>query len=381
MPPLEVFAEKGSCHMHFYIDSKELTEGVLSVIKALPVRTTMPILEGISLEATKDGVKLKCSDLMLQKECILPATIEEEGTAVIPGKLFSEIVRKLPEAIAEITLNGKSLEISCGRAKSSLQCVEATEEFPEMRFGGETFTVRMDHTDCKDMINQTVFATAQDDSKPILTGVLLELGEEINIVATDAYQFAMRSMALKNPVPPRNVVIPGKSMAEISRMMDETEEDVELTFTKTHVCVNIKHSKLVARLLDGDYIKYKQILPKEHTTRVMIDKNELMESIDRAQLMAREGNNNIVMKFHNNKLTITANSFAGRINEEMDVQINGEDIDIAFNPRFCMNILKCIPDDHVYMDFTTSISPCVIRPAKSDGFYYLIVPVRIYSNF
>ncbi len=367
--------------MHFYIDSKELTEGVLSVIKALPVRTTMPILEGISLEATKDGVKLKCSDLMLQKECILPATIEEEGMAVIPGKLFSEIVRKLPEAIAEITLNGKSLEISCGRAKSSLQCVEATEEFPEMRFGGETFTVRMDHTDCKDMINQTVFATAQDDSKPILTGVLLELGEEINIVATDAYQFAMRSMALKNPVPPRNVVIPGKSMAEISRMMDETEEDVELTFTKTHVCVNIKHSKLVARLLDGDYIKYKQILPKEHTTRVMIDKNELMESIDRAQLMAREGNNNIVMKFHNNKLTITANSFAGRINEEMDVQINGEDIDIAFNPRFCMNILKCIPDDHVYMDFTTSISPCVIRPAKSDGFYYLIVPVRIYSNF
>ena len=367
--------------MHFYMDSKELTEGVLSVIKALPVRTTMPILEGIYLEATKDGVKLKCSDLMLQKECILPATVEEEGFAVVPGKLFSEIVRKLPESIAEVTLTGKSLDISCGRAKSSLQCVEATEEFPEMRFTGETYTVKMDHDDCRDMISQTVFATAQDDSKPILTGVLLELGEEITIVATDAYQFARRSMPLKNPVPERNVVIPGKSMIEISRMMDETEEDVELTFTKTHVCVNIKHSRLVARLLDGDYIKYKQILPKDHTTRVMIDKCELMESIDRAQLMAREGNNNIVMKFHNNKLTITANSFAGKISEEMDVSINGEDIDIAFNPRFCMNILKCIPDEKIYMDFTTSISPCVLRPVKTEGFYYLIVPVRIYSNF
>lgn len=367
--------------MHFFIDSKELTEGVLSVIKALPARTTMPILEGIHMEATQQGVKLKCSDLMLQKECILPATVEEEGVAVIPGKLFSEIVRKLPDSIAEITLTGKSLDVNCGRAKSSLQCVETTEEFPEMRFSGETFAVRMDHEDCRNMIVQTVFATAQDDSKPILTGVLLELGEEIIIVATDAYQFAMRSMPLKNPVPTRNVVIPGKSMVEISRMMDETEEDVELTFTKTHVCVNIRHSKLIARLLDGDYIKYKQILPKEHTTRVMIDKNELMESIDRAQLMAREGNNNIVMKFHGGKLIISANSFAGRINEEMDVQINGEDIDIAFNPRFCMNILKCIPDDHVYMDFTTSISPCVIRPAKSEGFYYLIVPVRIYTNF
>jgi len=368
-------------NMHFFIDSKELTEGVLSVIKALPVRTTMPILEGIYLEATQDGVKLKCSDLMLQKECIIPATVEEQGYAVIPGKLFSEIVRKLPESIAEITLNGKSIDINCGRAKSSLQCVETTEDFPDMHFSGETFLIKIDHNYCRDMINQTVFATAQDDSKPILTGVLLELGENITIVATDAYQFAMRSMPLKTPVSERNVVIPGKSMAEISRMMDETEDDVELTFTKTHVCVNIKHSRLVARLLDGDYIKYKQILPKEHKTRAMIDKNELMESIDRAQLMAREGNNNIVMKFHNNKLVISANSFAGRINEEMDVQINGDDIDIAFNPRFCMNILKCIPDDHIYMDFTTSISPCVIRPAKSDGFYYLIVPVRIYSNF
>jgi len=367
--------------MHFYIDSKELTEGVLSVIKALPVRTTMPILEGVYIEATKEGVKLKCSDLMLQKECLLPATIEEEGFAIVPGKLFSEIVRKLPESIADVTLNGKSLDISCGRAKSSLQCVETTEEFPEMRFTGETFTVRMDHADCRDMINTTVFATAQDDSKPILTGVLMELGDEITIVATDAFQFAKRSMPLKSPVPERNVVIPGKSMVEISRMMDETEADVELTFTKTHVCVNIKHSRLVARLLDGDYIKYKNILPKDHTTRVMIDKGELMESIDRAQLMAREGNNNIIMKMHNNKLVITANSFAGNINEEMDVQIIGEDIDIAFNPRYCMNILKSVRDENIYMDFLTSISPAVVRPVQGDKFYYLIVPVRIYSQY
>lgn len=367
--------------MRFHIDSKELTGGVLSVIKALPVRTTMPILEGIYIEASREGLKLKCSDLMLQKECLLPAAILEEGFAVVPGKLFSEIVRKLPEATAEVSLNARSLEIDCGRAHSSIQCVETSEEFPEMRFDGETFAVRMDHADCRDMITQTVFATAQDDSKPILTGVLLEIGENITIVATDAYQFAMRSAPLKQAAASRSVVVPGKSMAEIARMMDETEEDVELTFTKTHISVNIRHSRLVARLLDGDYIKYQQLLPKEHNTRVLVDRCELMESIDRAQLMAREGNNNIVMHFHGSKLSITANSFVGKINEEMDVQINGDDIDIAFNPRFCMNILKCIPDEKIYLDFTTSISPCVIRPSQGEGFYYLIVPVRIYSNF
>ena len=366
--------------MKFYLDAKDLTAGVLSVIKALPLRATMPILDGVFIEATQDGVHLKCSDLMLQKECILPATVEEEGKAIVPAKLFCEIVRKLPDSTAEINLNAKTVEINCGRAKSSIQSIDY-EDFPEMRFAGETYTLKMDHTECRDMIQQTVFATAQDDSKPILTGVLMEIGESLTIVATDSFQFAMRSAPLKEALPERSIVVPSKTILEIARMMDETEGDAELTFTKTHVKVDVNQSVLIARLLDGDYIKYKQILPKDHKTRVLIDKNELMESIDRAQLMAREGNNNIIMSFHNNKLNITANSFVGKINEEMDVQINGEDIDIAFNPKFCMNILKCIPDEKIYMDFNTSISPAVIKPASKEGFYYLIVPVRIYSQF
>lgn len=367
--------------MKFYIDSKELTGGVLSVAKALPLRTTLPVLEGIFIIAGPDGVRLKCSDLSLQKECLLPATVEEEGKCIVPGKLFCEMIRKLPENMAEITLNGQTIDITCGRASSSLQCIE-WDEFPEMSFSGDTFALRMDRLACRDMINQTVFATAQDDSKPILTGVLMELSDaSITLVATDAYQFAMRTASLKEPVPEKSIVIPGKSILEIARMLDETDQDAVLTFTRTHVKVDIGHTVLIARLLDGDYIKYKQILPKEHNTRVLLDKGELIESIDRAQLMAREGNNNIVMKFHNNKLTILANSFVGKINEEMDVQINGEDLDIAFNPKFCMNILKCIPDEKIYMDFTTSISPCVVRPAACEGYYYLIVPVRIYAQF
>lgn len=366
--------------MRFYIDSQELNAGILSVIKALPVRATMPILEGIFIEAGKEGLRLKCSDLMLQKECLLPATVEEEGKCFVPGKLFSEIIRKLPAAIAEFSLENKAVNISCGRAKSTIQCIEF-DEFPEMRFSGETFKLTMDPKDCRDMINETVFATSQDDSKPILTGALIEISDCISIVATDSYQFALRKTALKEPVPEREVIIPGKSLLEIARMMDETEKEVSLVFTRTHVKVDLNSSVLIARLLDGDYIKYKQILPKEYKTRVLLNRLELMESIDRAQLMAREGNNNIVMSFHGQKLTITANSFAGKINEEMEVTVIGEDIDIAFNPRFCMNIFKCIPDENIYMDFVTNISPAVIHPVQGDSYYYLIVPVRIYSQF
>lgn len=366
--------------MRFFMDAKELSGAVTSVIKALPTRTTMPILEGIYVEATEGGVKFECSDLMLQKECIVPAAVEEEGKAIVPAKLFCEMVRKLPDANAEVSLNAKSLEINCGRAHSSIQCIEF-DEFPQMRFLGDSYTVTLDHALCKEMISQSVFAVAQEDSKPILTGVLLEVSDKLTMVATDAYQFAMRSEPLKNPVPEHTVVVPGKSIAEIANMMNETEGEVELTFTDTHVKVDINHTCLVARLLDGDYINYKQILPREHKTRVMLDRAELMESIDRAQLMAREGNSNIVMHFHEGKLSITANSFVGNINEQMDAEIHGEDLDIAFNPRFCMNVLKCIPGEKLYMDFNTSISPCVLRPAQQEGFYYLIVPVRIFSQF
>ena len=366
--------------MRFYIDSQELNTGVPSVIKALPVRATMPILEGIYMEATKEGVRLKCSDLMLQKEILLTANVETEGKCFVPGKLFSEIVRKLPSAIAEINLENKAVFISCGRAKSTIQCIEY-DEFPEMRFSGETFKLTMDPKECRDMINETVFATSQDDSKPVLTGALIEIADCISIVATDSYQFALRKSALKNPVPEREVIIPGKSLLEIGRMMEETDKEAELVFTKTHVRVELNNTTLIARLLDGDYIKYKQIIPKEYNTRVLLNRVELMESIDRAQLMAREGNNNIVMSFHAGKLTITANSFAGKINEEMDATIIGEDIDIAFNPRFCMNIFKCIPDENIYMDFVTNISPAVVRPVQGDSYYYLIVPVRIYNQY
>jgi len=366
--------------MNLTINSKELAEGVASVSKALPARTQMPILEGIYLQASSDGLMLKCTDMMLQKECTVAADVSEEGYAVVTGKLFTDLVRKIPDGEVTLRLDGETLFISCGRFNSSIQCLSDSGNYPDMQFNGDSFSVKLDSDQCAKMINETVFATSTEESKPILTGVLIELGSEISFVATDAFQFAKRSMALRIPSEERSMIVPSKSMVEIARMMDAVSGEAELTFTKTHVSVSVGSERLVARLLDGNYIKYQNILPKDHNARVCLDKREMMDSIDRAQLMAREGNSNILMKFSGDKVTISANSHAGKVSEEVDAQKAGDDIDIAFNPRFVMNVLKNIPDDKVYMDFTTSIAPCVIKPAKTDGFYYLIVPVRIYQN-
>jgi DNA polymerase-3 subunit beta len=366
--------------MNLTIDSKELAAGVISVAKALPARASMPILEGIYLQATSDGLRLKCTDMMLQKECTVEADVSEDGYAVVTGKLFSELVRKIPDGEVTIRLDGETLFISCGRFSSSVQCLSDSGNYPDMQFNGDSFSVKIDSDKCAKMINETVFATSTEESKPVLTGVLIELGSEISFVATDAFQFAKRSMAMQSPSEERSMIVPSKSMVEIARMMDAVSGDAELTFTKTHVSVSVGSERLIARLLDGNYIKYQNILPKDHNTRVCLDKRELIDSIDRAQLMARDGSNNILMKIEDDKVVISANSHAGKVSEEVDAQKAGDDIDIAFNPRFLMNVLKNIPDDKVYMDFTTSVAPCVIKPAKTDGFYYLIVPVRIYQN-
>lgn len=364
--------------MIFQVDCKDINAAVLSVTKALPVRTTMPSLEGIYIEAKGSMLTLKCSDLMIQKECSVNASIDEEGAVIVPGKLFSELVRKLPEGDIRFQISGKQVDIHCNRFKTSIQALDF-EEFPEMRFTGDSFDIEMSCEDCKNLILQTVFAVAQDDSKPILTGVLLETGSSVTAVSTDAYQFAMCNSKLKNPCDSTSVVVPAKALNEIVRMLDEAGESVRMTFTRTHVKVDLSYSCLTARLLDGNYINYKALIPKTWKTRVLIDREELITAIDRAQLVARDGNNNIIMNFHENKLTVCASSLLGSTSEEMDVQMNGDNIEIAFNPKYCMNVLKTIPDAQVYFELLSNISPCVVRPVNGDSYYYLIVPVRIYS--
>ena len=366
--------------MLFHVNKKDFSAAIISVIKALPTRTTLPSLEGIFFDAKKDGLHLKCSDLMLQKECIVPCMVEEEGQSIIPGKFFSELVRKLPEGDVTVSISGKDINIVCGRVNTVLQTMDF-DEFPEMRFDDNSFSVKMKNEECKSIINHTVFATSIDDSKPILTGVLFEINDgNITAVATDAYQFAMRKQKVEQSTKEKQqIVIPGKALTEISHMMDETENDAELTFSRTHIRVDIGNTILTARLLDGTYIDYKRIIPQEYKTRILINKNSLIESIERAQLVSREGGNNVILHFTDNMLRISSTSLVGTFEENIDAQINGEDIDIAFNPKYLLNVLKNADDETVCIDLVSEISPCVVKPLQGDGYYYLVVPVRIYS--
>ncbi len=364
--------------MKFYVDAQDMLAGILSVVKALPVRSPMPVLDGILVEARDNAVHLACSDLMYQKECTLPATVEEDGACVVKGKFFADVLRKMPNESIAFELEGLILKLACGRTKQRLQCIEY-DVFPLMQVKGATNEIRLDKDVCRRMIDQTVFAVSQDDSRPVLTGTLLESdGDTLTMVATDSFQFAMSMQHVAKKLPTMHTIVQGKVLSEIARMEEESEKEVVLSLSATHITVEVNQGRLTARLLDGNYIDYKRIIPKECKTRVLVDTNEIVEMIDRAQLIAREGNNSIVMHFEEDNMLIKAESFLGRVEDNMEVQIVGEPLDIAFNPKYCLNIFKNISDEKVYMEFNSAISPCVIRPVQGDGYLYLIVPMRVY---
>lgn len=364
--------------MKFFVDIKDMIAAVSSVIKALPVRTSMPILEGIYMEARGDSVHLVCSDLMLQKECSVDARVVSEGCCIVKGKFFSELLRKLPQDEVEFDLEGLFLKVRCGRVRQRVQCIEF-DEFPLMQAKGESHEIQMSNQECHDMIERTVFAVSNDDSRPVLTGAYLEQSEDtLSIVATDSFQFAMARLHRDNMVSQKGTIIQGKVLSEIGKMAEEGEDGVSLVITPTHITMEINRSKLTARVLDGNYLDYSRIMPKQVVTRVLIETQAMYEIIDRAQLISREGNNSIQMHFADQKMVLSAESYLGRTEDELEVLIVGDDLDIAFNPKYWLNVLKNITDEKFYIEFNTPITPCKICPVQGDAFMYLIVPMRIF---
>lgn len=366
-------------HMRFSVHSDILKEGVLSVVKALPVRSSMPVLEGVQLVVDEQGLLLRCSDLTLQKECRLAAIVEEAGECVIRGRIFSDIVRKLPDGNAFFSMDGQTLTIRCGRSVNQLQSMEY-DEFPQMTFDADdTFSLAFDREQGKRIIEHTVFAVALDDAHPALAGVLLESeGKALSMVATDSFQFAKNTMPIEKEVPKKRVVVPGKTVAEIGRMLEEGEGTASLTFSRTHMKADMGSTVLISRLIDSDYIDYKRILPKACKTRVLVDRDALIESVDRAQLVSRDGNNSVLFKIGSENMTVKAESVVGKVEDELTAQVMGDGLSIAFNPKFVLNVLKNVEDDKVYLECNSPINPCVIRPVNSEDYFYLVVPMRIF---
>ena len=366
--------------MRIQMDREELIALLVTTSKALSSKTTLPILEGFLLSAKEGLLTVTCTDLALGIETIGHADVEEEGSLVMPGRLFNEIVRRMPEGLVTIIGDADNKAyINSNGSKTTLQAF-SSQEYPTLPQVSKKEPVAIGQGKLRDMIRQSIFAVAADEARPILTGALMEIEDNVlHVVSLDGYRFAMRSEALDHPYPPMQWVVPGRSLNEIGRVLDE-KGDALLYLHDKHMMVDLDHTRIVSRLLEGEYIKYHQILPTEWQTRVVLPSRTLMQSVDRASLMAREGRNNL-MKFSigGGKVIITANSEQGNVYEELNADIQGKEIEIAFNARYFSDMLKVIDDMDIQLLFQSNVSPCVVQPVEGDRFLYLVLPVRVFS--
>jgi DNA polymerase-3 subunit beta len=367
--------------MNFICEKSVLQEGISTTQKAVTGKTTMPILNGILIKAVRNQLILTGSDMDLSIETKVNASINEEGSLVIDSKLFGEIIRKLPNDLIHIkTIDNNSIEILCQKSRFTLIHMN-TEEFPKLPNINENMIFSIPQKVLKHMIRGIIFATAQDDTRPVLTGILFEIkNNKLNLVALDGYRLALRAENL-NTENTINAVIPGKTLSEISKILDDNNENVNITFTPNHILFNLGDTKVISTLLQGEFIKYNSIIPEEYNSRIIVKRAELLNCIERASLMAKDGNTNLVkLSIEDENIIITSNSQLGMVREEINVILQGEGLQIAFNSKYLIDVLKIMDEEEIIIEFSSSVSPCIIKNKEINNCTYLILPVRLLNN-
>ncbi len=366
--------------MQVVCDGAALGAATLKVIKAISTKTTNPILEGIKITAEDDKLILSATDLELGIEKTIKAQVKDEGEIVVPGKFFSEFVKKLSNEQIELILDEQrnQLKICYTDSESYLQCLN-TLEFPNLKIieDGEYFTISQKNL--RALINKTIFAVALDDSRPILKGCLFEIEDNnVTAVAIDGYRLALVKKPIEKTTAKTSIIIPARSLKEIANLIEDVDDTIDVYVQKNFMMVDLNDTKIITRLFDGDFINYQQILPKDFTTNVTVNKLQLEDALDRTSILSRIDRNNLVkFDIKDKLLTLTSNSDIGNIKENISISLKGNDIIIAFNSRYFTESLRVIPDEFVKISFNMPSSPCIITPTEGDEYIYLILPVRI----
>ena len=365
--------------MRFSCLQSQIMGAVSTVLRAMASKSTLQLLEGINIRAQGQELYLKCMNMSLQIETRIMASVFEEGVIVLPGRLFSEIVRRLPSEELEVSVSdNNAATISCGASRTTLQGFDA-DEFPAMPSIRGEDPMTLSQKTLRDMIKKTVFATAHDETKPVLTGALLEVeNDAMTMVALDGYRLALRKETVEAKHTGLKIVLPAKSLNEIAKVLLD-EGEIQLSTVQGYAFFDMGDTCVISRLLEGEFIKYQQIIPKEYSTRVRVNSSVLFSSIERASLLAREGQNNLIrLAVSEDGISITSQSELGNAFESVACDFEGKELEIAFNAMYLLDVLRVLEEESIVLDFNSSVSPCVARPLEDESFTYLILPVRIY---
>lgn len=355
-----------------------LLKGVNTVMKAVPSKTTMPILECILIDASSGMIKFTANDMELGIETIVEGTIWEKGIVALEAKLFSEIIRKLPENDVIISSDEKNnTQIICEKAKFSIMGKEG-EDFSYLPFVEKDYKITVSQFTLKEVIRQTIFSIAPNDSNKMMTGELFEIHEnELRVVSLDGHRISIRKIELKSEYGDKKVIVPGKTLTEVSKILSGgTEDMVDIYFTDNHIVFEFDQTVVVSRLIEGNYFRVNQMLSNDYETKVTINKKEFLDCIDRATLLVKEGDKRpIILNIAEGVMELKISSQIGSMDEVIDISLEGKDIKIGFNPKFLIDALRVIDDEMIDIYYMNPKAPCFIRD-EEQSYIYLILPVN-----
>lgn len=364
--------------MKFACSKANLLNGVQTVSKAVPNKTTMSILECILVDTTKGQITLTANDMELGIETTIDGDIEEKGIIALDAKVFLDIVRKLPDnrITVETDVNYKTT-ITCEKAKFNI-IGKPGDDFSYIPAVEKNESIVLSQFSLKEVIRQTIFSVLDNDTNKTMSGELFEMNEDhLKVVSLDGHRVSIRNIRLKNSYSPKKVIVPGKTLSEISKILPgDVDKDVVIFFTDRHIVFEFDRTIVVSRLIEGEYLKIDQMLSNDYETKVTINKRELLECIDRATLLVKEGDKKpIIINILDGMMELKINSMIGSMNEDIDIEKSGKDLMIGFNPNFLIDALKVIDDEEIDIYFVNSKAPCFIRDAKQN-YIYLILPVN-----
>ena len=368
--------------MKIICSKNSLLKSVNISLKAVPSKTTMPILECILIDAQTNQIKFTTNDMELGIETIVDGVIEEKGMIALDAKIFYEIIRRLPDNDVTIKTDDKYVAtITCEKAKFNIPG-KSGEDFAYLPMIERDESLTLSQYTLKEMIRQTIFSIAMNENNRLMTGELFEIKDHyLKIVSLDGHRISIRRMELKKDYADRKIVVPGKTLNEISKILSgEVDDLVSIFFTKNHILFEFDRTTVVSRLIEGEYFRIDQMLSSDYETKLNINKKEFLDCIDRATLLVREGDKKpIIIHITDDKMELRIDSAMGSMNEDIDIVKDGKDILIGFNPKFLIDALKVIDDETITIYLVNPKAPCFIRDDQ-ESYTYLILPVNINQN-
>lgn len=364
--------------MKLVCSKSNLLSGVQIVSKAVPNKTTMSILECILVDATRGVITLTANDMELGIETTIDGDILEKGIIALDAKIFLEIVRKLPDNDVTIqTDENYKTTITCEKAKFNI-IGKSGEDFSYLPMIEREESISVSQFTLKEVVRQTIFSISDNDNNKLMSGELFDIHDnELKVVSLDGHRISIRKIKLRENYKPRKVVVPGKTLNEISKILSgDTDKFVNIFFTSRHIVFEFDDTTVVSRLIEGEYFRIEQMLSSDYETKVKINKKELLSCIDRATLLVKEGDKKpIIINITDGDMEMKINSALGSMNENIDIEKQGKDLMIGFNPKFLIDALRVIDDEQVDLYMVNPKAPCFIKD-EEESYIYLILPVN-----